>query len=85
MCPLMATRSTLHGRTWCRCPYARRERVAIGSEQVLFQLPASSSLYGISPDGRRFLVGRQVDPQPVPGIRVVLNWFEELKGRDREK
>ena len=61
------------------------ERVAVGSEQMLFQLPTSSALYGISPDGRRFLVGRQVDPPPVPGIRVVLNWFEELKGRGREK
>jgi eukaryotic-like serine/threonine-protein kinase len=54
-------------------------RPVLGSEPTLFQMPASSALYGITPDGRRFLVGRPSEPAPVPGIRVVLNWFDELK------
>jgi serine/threonine-protein kinase len=56
------------------------EHAVIGSETVLFPLADSSSLCGIAPDGR-FLVARLTDPEPPPGIRVVLNWFAELKGR----
>jgi hypothetical protein len=50
----------------------------IGREKPLFPLLSSSVLYGISPDGR-FLIGRLAEPEPRPGIRVVLNWFDELK------
>jgi Tol biopolymer transport system component len=56
------------------------ERAMIGTETVLFALAASSGLCGIAPDGR-FLVARRTEPEPPPGIRVVLNWFAELKGR----
>jgi serine/threonine-protein kinase len=56
------------------------ERAVIGSETVLFSLADSSSLCGIAPDGR-FLIARLTDPEPPAGIRVVLNWFAELKGR----
>ncbi len=37
--------------------------------------------YDISKDGRRFLMIKQVDerPAPVTQLKVVLNWFEELK------
>ncbi len=56
------------------------DRVVIGRETVLFRLSPSSALYSIAPDGR-FLAGRLADPEPPPGIRVVVNWFEELKGR----
>jgi Tol biopolymer transport system component len=54
-------------------------RAVIGTEKTLFPL-GSSNVYDVAPDGRRFLVGRLSEPQPVPGIRVVVNWFEELKG-----
>ncbi len=53
------------------------ERPVIGSETPLFRLPASSVLLGVAPDGR-FLIGRLAEPEPTPGIRIVLNWFEEL-------
>jgi len=53
-------------------------RVDIGSERVLFPLPESAALYGVSPDGRRFLVGRHAEPDPVPGLRVALHWCDEL-------
>jgi len=55
-------------------------RAVIGSEKKLFSL-ASFSVYDIAPDGNRFLLGRLAEPEPVPGIRVVVNWFEELKAR----
>ena len=56
------------------------DHVVIGSETAVFRLSASEALCGLAPDGR-FLVGRRADPEPPPGIRVVLNWFAELKGR----
>jgi hypothetical protein len=37
--------------------------------------------YGVFPDGKRFLfVDNAVQPE-VRELRVVLNWFEELKAR----
>ena len=56
------------------------DRVVIGSEIPLFRLSSSTVLCGIAPDGR-FLVARLAGPEPTRGIRVVLNWFEELKRR----
>jgi Tol biopolymer transport system component len=42
---------------------------------------SNESSYGISPDGRRFLIV-QPDARAVPTeLRVVENWFEELKGK----
>jgi len=57
---------------------AEGDHAAIGNETALFALPAWSVLYGVAPDGR-FLVGRPTEPAPAPGLRVVLNWFEELR------
>ena len=54
------------------------DRAVIGNETTLFALPSSSVLYGVAPDGR-FLIGRPTEPAPAPGLRVVLNWFEELR------
>jgi serine/threonine-protein kinase len=54
-------------------------RAVIGAEKALFPL-GTSTVYDVAPDGQRFLVGRLAEPEPVPGIRVVVNWFEELKG-----
>ena len=34
---------------------------------------------GVSPDGLRFLILQRAEPEPAPGVRVVLNWSEELK------
>jgi hypothetical protein len=53
-------------------------RPEIGVPRALFTLPASFELYGVSSDGRRFLAGRLVGPERPPGVRVVLNWFDEL-------
>jgi serine/threonine-protein kinase len=54
-------------------------RVVIGNETPLFRLPSSSVICGMAPDGR-LLVARPSDPPQPPGFRIVLNWFEELKG-----
>ena len=41
----------------------------------------SPTAYDVSPDGQRFLMTEYLDPpkQPVTRLRVVLNWFEELR------
>jgi len=56
-------------------------RFVPGAETPLFTLASSFQLYGTSLDGRRFLVARRAEPEPAPGIRIVLNWFEELTAR----
>jgi serine/threonine-protein kinase len=56
--------------------------LTVGKPRKLLD-PAPERLYGVSPDGKRFLVAdRPADatPTPLTEIRVVTNWFEELKG-----
>jgi hypothetical protein len=55
-------------------------RLVIGSEKPLLRVP-SFRVHGVTPDGRRFLIGRLSEPEPARGIRVVLNGFDELKAR----
>ncbi len=35
--------------------------------------------YDISPDGKKFLMLKEVEEQAQNRINVILNWFEELK------
>ena len=52
-----------------------------GHSRRLFEGPYTKGLDGnwdISPDGKRFLMIRD-DSKPPRELRVVLNWFEELK------
>jgi hypothetical protein len=37
--------------------------------------------YGVSPDGQRFLYPAANPAAPAREIHVVVNWFEELRGR----
>ena len=66
------------------------EGVALGQPQRLFE---SQDLnfraftwpeYEVSPDGQRFLTSTLVDPDVPPTMRVVLNWFEPFRNRERE-
>ena len=56
-----------------------------GEPRVLFEgrfgRTGSPTAYDVSPDGRRLLMTEYLDPpkQPVTRMRVVLNWFEELR------
>jgi hypothetical protein len=50
-------------------------RFTVGSEKTIFRLQ-SFPLAGVSPDGHRFLLTRLAQPEPMPGIRVVVNWLE---------
>jgi len=52
-------------------------RFEFGEEKILFTQP-SFELIGASPDGQRFLIARRVEPEPPPGVRVILNWSAEL-------
>lgn len=40
-----------------------------------------NSFNNVSPDGLRFLMVSAGDDAPGPEVRVVLNWFEQLKQR----
>jgi WD40 repeat protein len=52
--------------------------------RALFAQPDLADLmhgYGVTADGRRFLVPTRNPDAAVTEINIVLNWFEELKGR----
>ena len=58
-----------------------------GKPQVLFEgqymsMSQSNAVYDVSPDGQRFLMGKESEAQNNQ-INVVLNWFEELNGHVR--
>jgi len=57
-------------------------RFEAGDEKVLFAQSAGFNLYSVAPDGQRFLVGRRAEPEPSPGIRVILNWSAEFAGKE---
>jgi hypothetical protein len=48
------------------------------STTPLFQLPAFSSEYDISPDGKTFVVTRDLEIQKYPPMTLVVNWEEAL-------
>ncbi len=61
------------------------QTLTAGSPKVLFEgsyvshsVPTGFQYYDISPDGKRFLMLKEVTPVTTQ-INVVLNWFEELK------
>ncbi len=53
--------------------------------QVLFDLPSSSTVWDLHPDGEQFLVLRNIAIRGIDRqnarINVVVNWFQELKER----
>ena len=56
----------------------KRPRLLFSVENYRTNNPAGRS-YDITPDGETFLMRDQVATEPMTEIRVVLNWFEELK------
>ncbi len=61
---------------------------SVGVPRVLFEIhnfhgTIPSRTYDVALDGRRFLMPQfdEPEPQPVTKLRVVLNWFQELKER----
>lgn len=55
--------------------------VALFEHPALQGLPAPFARYDVSPDGRRFLTVEDERALSQPVLRVVENWFEELKRR----
>ena len=60
----------------------RSPTALVDVERIAQVAPPITSVYDVSPDGRRFIIvqGREPPTEPTP-IVVVLNWFEELKER----
>jgi len=56
-----------------------------GQERVLFEgsfaeeIGGRNQYYCVSPDNQRFLIVRQGDGSTPQSLRVIFNWFEELK------
>ncbi len=60
------------------------DRAVVGDEHVVCTLPEFAALRGIGADGR-FLMSRSAEPQPAPGIRVVVDWFSEVAAATRRR
>jgi serine/threonine-protein kinase len=58
---------------------AGRPQVIIPAGQNVFS--GNTSVYDVTPDGRRFVVMRPAPGEAEPELVVVQNWFEELKAR----
>jgi len=61
---------------------------AVGPPRVLFsgRYPDNPGWtrprsYDVTPDGNRFLLTKLPGEQPRPQVMMVLNWFEELRGK----
>jgi len=53
-----------------------------GAPKVLFERADVTDGFGVAPDGQRFLVFKSVrGPAQTAELRVVVNWFEELRRR----
>ncbi len=63
--------------------------ISMGQPQVLFESDALTSnpyaSYDVSADGQRFVMISSVEGEdaPPPSIRVVQNWYEEFRDRER--
>jgi serine/threonine protein kinase/Tol biopolymer transport system component len=71
-----------NGRRWMSVPISTSPAFSAGAPRLLFQgdyLNVSGLEYGVSPDGKRFLVLQSADTSRPTELRVVVNWFEELK------
>jgi Tol biopolymer transport system component len=61
------------------------QNLSAGTPKLLFEFAAAVSrmvrVYDMTPDGRRFLIREKRDYNlpPVTELRLVRNWFEELK------
>jgi hypothetical protein len=61
---------------------------AVGTPKLLFRGPYSAGpmgfqTYDVTPDGRRFLLVKTASEAAPREVRVVRNWFEELRARTR--
>ena len=75
----------LEGESMMAVDVSTRGDFISGAPRRLFQADstcfAGGTCYGVAPDGR-FLMIQPIEPErPVTQINVVLNWYEELKGR----
>ena len=54
-----------------------------GTPKTLFETARGTNDFDVAPDGRRFLMIKQPEAQPgrQNDLRIVLNWFEELRRR----
>jgi Tol biopolymer transport system component len=73
-----------HGEQLMSVSVAEQPGFAVGKPRTLFEGSFDQTLginprYHVSPDGKQFLMISSQDVGPDVEIRVVLNWFEELK------
>jgi serine/threonine-protein kinase len=78
-----------HGKRLMVVPVSTESEFRAGTPQVVFERDDFGGLgimsYQVSPDGQRILIGKSlVGARPVTELKVVVNWFEELKEKMRQ-
>ena len=56
----------------------REPRLEVGREEMLFETP-NLWIVSMHPDGERFLALKRPERTPITELKVVFNWFEEIK------
>jgi serine/threonine-protein kinase len=73
-----------NGQKWMAVPVATGAAFTAGRPRMLFEGPfpnVPGYSYDVRPDGQRFLMAREATTGNPTEIRVILNWFEDLKQR----
>ena len=58
---------------------ASEASIEVTSIHPLFAAPAFMAGYDISPDGKRFVIGRAYEPLPSSPLTMVQNWDADLR------
>jgi serine/threonine-protein kinase len=64
---------------------AGEPRIIVSGGYDVTYAASGSQTYDVAPDGQRFVTTQSVEHEAPRHIRVVLNWFEELKERVRSR
>jgi hypothetical protein len=70
-----------NGRQLITVPVSLRPSLSWGAPRVLFETDAME--FDVAPDGKRFLLLVSNPEANHSEIHIVLNWFQELKQRER--
>ena len=82
----------VEGQTLLAVSVSSGSSFSVGSATRLFEHPGLRSVgnyapYDVSADGQRFILAEPVGEgadAPEPSIRVVMNWYEEFRGREQD-
>ena len=73
-----------NGRKWMAVAVVTEPELKLGKPRLLFEgdyLNVPGRSYDITPDGKHFILLRGTEAAAPTQVKVVLNWFDELRRR----